>query len=162
MITVVVRETVDLTAAERRALAGLLPSDLGEPGAQHFMLWQEDQLLAHAAVARSCVEHGGARVAAALVSGVIVAPRQRAMGLGKSLLQLVMTTLRSQPAVVALTICPAPAATFFERLGWLRLSTPVADVQGHALSGVALLLPLALQPADLLDWQRRPLRLHAA
>jgi aminoglycoside 2'-N-acetyltransferase I len=164
--------TADLDAATLTAARALLDEVFGEDmtdhdwehtlGGVHALVWEGDELIAHAAVVQRRLLHRGRALRTGYVEGVAVRPNRRRRGHGAALMEALERVVRGAYEVGALGATDEGADLYIAR-GWKRwqgptsVLTPTGIRRTEEEDGCVYVLPVGV-PLDLsaeltCDWR---------
>ena len=164
--------TADLDAADLEAARALLyavfESEMTEHdwehalGGVHALVWEGDEVIAHASVVQRRLLHGGRALRTGYVEGVAVAADQRGRGHGAAMMEVLERVVRGAYDLGALG-ATGEAAGFYAARGWgawegpTSALTPTGIVRTEEDDGSIYVLPVALSldlSAELVcDWR---------
>jgi aminoglycoside 2'-N-acetyltransferase I len=164
--------TADLDAATLTAARALLDEVFGEDltdhdwehtlGGVHALVWEGDELIAHAAVVQRRLLHRGRALRTGYVEGVAVRPNRRRRGHGAALMEALERVVRGAYEVGALGATDEGADLYIAR-GWKRWQGPTSVLTPTGIrrteedDGCVYVLPVGV-PLDLsaeltCDWR---------
>jgi aminoglycoside 2'-N-acetyltransferase I len=164
--------TADLDAATLTAARALLDEVFGEDltdhdwehtlGGVHALVWEGDELIAHAAVVQRRLLHRGRALRTGYVEGVAVRPNRRRRGHGAALMEALERVVRGAYEVGALGATDEGADLYTAR-GWKRWQGPTSVLTPTGIrrteedDGCVYVLPVGV-PLDLsaeltCDWR---------
>jgi aminoglycoside 2'-N-acetyltransferase I len=131
-------------------------------GGVHALVWEDGELVAHAAVVQRRLLHGGRALRAGYVEGVAVSARRRGQGHGAAVMAALERVIRGAYDLGALGATDE-AVGFYAARGWRRWEgptsalTPAGIARTEADDGAIYVLPVAA-PLDLsgaltCDWR---------
>ena len=132
-------------------------------GGMHALAYEDDQLVAHAALVQRRLLHGGRAWRTGYVEGVAVRPDVQRRGHGGAVVQALEDLARGAYELAALGATDAGAA-FYASRGWLAWQGPTAALTPHGVvrtpddDDAVHVLPLSRAPLDLrgelvCDWR---------
>jgi aminoglycoside 2'-N-acetyltransferase I len=167
-----VAHTADLDSAVLEAARALLDEAFGSEftdhdwdharGGLHALVWEGDQLIAHAALVQRRLLHGGRALRAGYVEAVAVRADRRRRGHAGAMMETLERVLRGAYDLGALSATDAGAAVYVAR-GWKRWQGPTSALTPAGVArtedddGSVYVLPLTA-PLDLggeltCDWR---------
>jgi aminoglycoside 2'-N-acetyltransferase I len=167
-----VAHTADLDSAVLEAARALLDEAFGSEftdhdwdharGGLHALVWEGDELIAHAALVQRRLLHGGRALRAGYVEAVAVRADRRRRGHAGAMMETLERVLRGAYDLGALSATDAGAAVYVAR-GWKRWQGPTSALTPAGVArtedddGSVYVLPLTA-PLDLggeltCDWR---------
>jgi aminoglycoside 2'-N-acetyltransferase I len=167
-----VAHTADLDSAVLEAARALLDEAFGSEftdhdwdharGGLHALVWEGDELIAHAALVQRRLLHGGRALRAGYVEAVAVRADRRRRGHAAAMMETLERVLRGAYDLGALSATDAGAAVYVAR-GWKRWQGPTSALTPAGVArtedddGSVYVLPLTA-PLDLggeltCDWR---------
>ena len=119
-------------------------------GGMHAVVWENDELVGHAAVVQRRLLHGGRALRAGYVEGVGVSARRRGHGYGAAMMAALERVIRAAYDLGALG-STEEATGFYAARGWRQWEgptcalTPAGIVRTEADDGGIFVLPVAVQ-----------------
>jgi aminoglycoside 2'-N-acetyltransferase I len=164
--------TSDLDAATLAAARALLDAAFGDDfsdhdwehalGGVHALLWEGDELIAHASVVQRRLLHGGRALRTGYVEGVAVHADRRRRGHGATVMEALERVVRGAYELGALSATAAGAGLYAAR-GWTQwrgptsVLTPTGIARTEAEDGCVHVLevsaPLDLSGELTCDWR---------